>query len=190
MSTLLADTIQTTSGGPLLGWTLVAETTASGESTIDVINLTSEYAMYKFIWSDLVPQLDGATIQMRTSSNNGSSWDSSSTHYAWTVHANSMSTSPSHIVNGDNSDSKIRILDDLGDSLNETNAIEITLFNPSGTEWTKFKWEGFRINSSGVKHLHFGSCMRLSAADVNGVRFFMSSGNIESGILKVYGVRK
>jgi len=193
MGTLLVDTLQNTSGGPLLGWTLLTETTASGESTIDVLGLTNEYAMYKFIWNGLQPTLDSSTdLWVRTDSDNGVSFDAGTSDYSWGVHRISFEFIPDHVIQNDTSDSQIQINgdDSLGENPNELMDLELTLFNPSGTEYTKFKWETtYFENGKDGEHIS-GFGMRKSAADVDAVRFLYSAGNIAVGTLKVYGVRK
>ena len=195
MGTLLADTIQTTTGGPCLGWTLLSTTVASGDMTIEITDLTNEYAMYKFVWTGLAPATESTTkLFMRTDSDNGASFDAGTSDYAWSNHRISMTGSPAHDPEGDNSDSEMQINgnDALGTNANELMDIEITCFNPSGTEYTKFKWEGTYFDSAATplgNHI-MGAGVRLSAADVDAVQFLYSTGNIEVGTLKVYGVRK
>ncbi len=190
MSTITANNVMKVDGSPVLGWTLLSTTVASGDATIDITGLTSDYFAYKFIWYAIQPATDDRDIWMRTSSDNGISWDSAGSDYAWAVHEVSMATSPIHIVGGDSADSEISVIDSCGSATNETNDYEITLFNPSGTEYTKFKWEGFTVISVAAAAEHVtGAGVRLEAAAVNGVRFLFETGNIAQGTLKVYGVR-
>ncbi len=196
MGTLLVDTIQSTSGGPFLGWTLLSTTVASGDATIDITDLTDEYAMYKFVWTGLAPATESTTkFFMRTDSDNGASFDAGASDYAWSNHRVSMLVStPAHDPEGDDSDSEMQINgnDALGTNANELMDVEITCFNPSGTEYTKFKWEGMYFDAGATplgNHI-IGAGIRLSAALVDAVQFLYSTGNIEVGTLKVYGVRK
>ncbi len=194
--TLITTNLTDGSGAALLGggWDFIKTQVASGNPTIDVINLSSDYFVYKFIWSGLAPATESTTkFYIRTSSTNGSTWDGGGTNYAWSNHRVSMTGSPAHDPEGDNSDSEIQINgnDALGTNANELMDLEITLFNPSGTEYTKFKWEGVYFDNAATplgNHI-IGAGVRLSAADVNGVRFLMSSGNIASGTLWVYGIK-
>ena len=191
MGTLLADTIQSTSGGPFLGWTLLSTTVASGVATVDITGLTDEYAMYKFIWTGLAPATESTTkFFMRTDSANGVSFDTSG--YGWTNHRVAMAIGGDHDPEGDDSDSEMQINgnDALGTNANELMDVEITCFNPSGTEYTKFKWEGSYFDAGVLGNHIVGAGVRLSAALVDAVQFLYSTGNIEVGTLKVYGVRK
>ncbi len=197
--TLVTTNLTDPSGAALLGggWDFIETQVVSGSpATIDVINLSSDYFVYKFIWWGLQPTTDQVHFWIRTSSTNGSTWDGGGTNYAWVNHAVSMETSPDHDVQGDNSDSRIEVVGDdsethfLGNDANEDTDWEFTLFNPSGTEYTKLKWEGLFVHQfSSVRFHSIGAGVRLEAAAVNGVRFLMSTGNIASGTLWVYGIK-
>ncbi len=179
---------------PLDGWTLLSTTVVSGTpSEIDVINLSSDYFAYKFVWYAIKPATDGVDLYIRTSSD-GVSWDSTGSDYAWARHGGKIDTTPSHVVAGDNLDAQINTVIDKGAAANENADMEITLFNPSGTEYTKFIWNSIGrpsedITGSVDPWRWIGGGIRLEAAAVNGVRFLMSSGNITSGTLWVYGIK-
>ena len=195
-ATTSAEIVQTTLDRSTYGsWSLVATYVAAGDATIDVIDLQSDF-VYKFFWSDIQSATDQVHFWIRTSTDNGISWDAAGSDYAWSNHTVTLATSPGHVVQGDNSDSQIEVVGDsneghhLGNGANEDTVWEFTLFNPSGTEYTKLKWEGFFTDQFTNVLVHsIGAGVRLSAADVTGVRFLMESGNIASGTLKVYAIK-
>jgi len=187
MRKILVDSLQDSTGNRA-GWRLIETQVASASATIDVINLTSEFFLYKFIWSAVAPATDAQSLWLRTSTNNGTSWDSGASDYAWSHHFVSMEVTEAHGENGDNFDSELAVSAAMGFATNEDGAFEVTCFNPSGTGYTKFKYEGTSERSDGVQRFYTGGGLRLSAAAVNGVRFLFASGNITSGILKVYGI--
>ena len=192
MSTITANNVTRVDGGPVLGWALLSTTVASADATIDVTGLNSDYFMYKFVWYGVQPDTESTTkFHIRTSSDNGASFDAGVSDYAWGNHRVSMTTSPAHDPEGDNADSEIQINgnDALGTNANELMDLEITLFNPSATEYTKVKWEGTYFDAGVLGNHIVGAGVRLSAAAVDGVRFLYSTGNISVGTLKVYGVR-
>jgi len=190
MGTLIAENIQTSTGGPLLGWTLLSTTVVSNDAEVDIINLSSSYAMYKFILIDFLPATDGAVLNSRTSTDNGVSFDDGGSNYSFVKHRiECRVTSPGHTVSGDNLASIFSISGNIGNGGNETCSYEITCFNPSSTEYTQFKWEGGRRQDTAFQWQESGAGTRLEAAAVDGVRFLMNTGNIVSGTLKVYGVR-
>jgi len=145
--------------------------------------------MYKFIWSGLIPNTDATGFNMRTSSDNGSTWDAGASDYAFIKHRTSMAVAPAHEVVGDDLATVAGMAGLLGNDTNESSSWEITLFNPSGTGFTKFKFEGFREDNAGIHWHDCGATIRLQAAAVNGVRFLHGAGTIFKGTLKVYGCR-
>jgi len=190
MSTITANNVTRVDGKPVLGWTLLSTTVASSDSTIDIINLSSDYFMYKFIWYGVEPSTDNIDFSARTSSDNGGDWDNATDDYEWCEHRISMNPTEAHVLRGKTEDAEFEFLDNQGSGSNEKGDFEITLFNPSDTEFTKFKWEGiyFRSIDSRWQHIISGGA-RVEAGVVNGVRFFYETGNIDTGTLKVYGVR-
>jgi len=169
------------------GWEFIETQTASADATIDVINLSSTYFVYKFIWYAIKPSTD-AILTMRTTNDNGATWDSSG--YLWSHNRVSMEATEVHVATGDNADNEIEMALASGSATNETSDWEITLFNPSGTDWTKIKWEGVNINGTGVGEHSTGHGFRNAAELVNGVRFRYLSGNIFSwGGGCFYGMR-
>ncbi len=189
MTIIRVDKIQDHGGGVKNAWELLQTQVASSDATIDVTDVIGSHVMYKFFWSDVVPATNNREFWMRTDSDNGASFDAGTSDYGWAVHAVSMATSPAHVVTADNADAQMKLSVGSGNSANHFQSYEITLFNPSGTEYTKMKWEGDRTNSGGLRLHEMGAGIRLSAADVDAVQFLFSSGsNIASGTLKVYGL--
>ena len=130
------------------------------------------------------------TPRIRTSSDNGGTWDAGSSDYAISRHRVDMTTSAGHTVVGNAGLGYISFFGNNGNLANELNDVEITLFNPSSTEYTKFKWEGIYSDDDPAGFTHYvGAGVRKEAAAVNGVRFIYESGNIATGTLWVYGIR-
>ncbi len=171
-------------------WNLLETVVTSADATVDIINLSSTYFAYKFVWNALTAATDFDDFLIRTSTDNGSTWDAGTSDYAWVIHIVTMHTAPGHFVAGDNADGSVRVIDGLGNAANEKVDCEVTCFNPSSTGFTKFVSTAVTWNA-GVSRYDNTICggTRLSAANVGGVRFLMSTGNITSGTLKVYGIR-
>lgn len=187
-----AEAIQSPSGSALGGWSLVASFVASSDATIDVIDLSSDF-VYKFFWYGTQPSTDERFLWIRTSTDNGASFDAGGSDYAWVNQRISFQTAPLHSVDGDNADSEINFntTTSMGNLSTQVSDYEITCFNPSDTGYTKFKWEGSVNNGdiTPVRYLFTGAGVRLSAAAVNGVRFLYSTGNVLKGTLKVYAIK-
>ncbi len=191
MSTITANNVTKVDGSPVLGWTLLSTTVASGDATIDITGLTSDYYMYKFFWYGVQPS-DDATIFFvaSTSTDNGSTFDAGGSDYEWANHEVSMATSPAHVVTGEEDNSAFAFHSVVsGNAANELSDFEITLFNPSATEYTKAVHSGLHISSTGVIRHTMGANARVDTTTVNAIQFKFTIGNIDLGTLKVYGVR-
>lgn len=170
---------------------LLATVTASASATIDFdtgLDWTT-YKKYIFELIDVVPATDLQDFYIRTSTDNGTGYDEVSTDYAWayyrTTGGNTTAT-----LRASGSDAKINITtangwgSAAGEAINGT----LILYNPSSTRKTIISLSIHGVNPSGELQAAIGSGMRNIAADVDGVRFLMSSGNITSGTFKMYGV--
>lgn len=182
-----APTFQAASGGGG-DWTLVSSATASSSASIDFTGLSSTYHAYKIIITGWVPATDASFPYMRTSTDNGSTWDSGASDYNWFFDLVVPTTSPTITRVGDNADSQIRLGGTLGTGVNEEQCWEITLFNPSDAVYAKVIGHGHTINDDGVVRFTQFCGTRLTAADVDAIQFFCSSGNIASGEFRLYGL--
>ena len=168
-------------------WNLLQTVVASSDATIAITGLTNAYYMYKFIWNNLSGSLASENLEMRTSSDNGATFDESG--YAWVLNEVSMVGGPAHDVAGDDSDSEISVVRAVGTDVAEVVDIELTLLNPSAAEFTKMQWKVVYVDSGAIGYTNFGGGIRLTRARMDAVQFFMTGGDIEVGTLKVYGVR-
>lgn len=161
------------------GLVLLATATASNSATIDFTSgIDSTYDEYELHLINVVPSTDAVDFFLRTSANAGSSFDSGGSDY------NSLG-------GGVNSLGYINRSSPLGNNTGECFSAVINIFDPANT--TRYKILG--INS-----YHYSAVpdpqalqqtvVRTSTAIVNGIRLYMSSGNIASGKFKLYGVQK
>jgi len=171
------------------GWQLLSTVVASADATINITGLSSNYFVYKFVWSDLKPASDASTFELLTSSDNGETWDEGGSDYAWDHHIVNHGTAASVSTTGDSLDSEIAMFDNCGFSTNEFNTFIVTLFNPSGLVYTKFAWLGYQTNISTASYQVQGGGIRYEAAAVNAVRFRFHNGDISVGTLWVYGIK-
>jgi len=190
MTIIRVDKFQDHAGFPIGdAWELLqTQTVTSSVATVDVIDVIGSHVMYKFFWYAIAPASTSVDIWMRTSTDNGGAWDAGASDYTRINHQERMELVPADTDFGNEADAVIELTRSVGNGTNEVSDLEITLFNPSGTEYTKFKWEGTTSSSITNHWHHMGAAYRASAADVTGVRFLMASGNIAQGTLKVYGL--
>ena len=168
----------------------LSSVTASASSTVDFTsNITSTYANYLITITDLIPGSDGFFLAMRTSSNSGSSWDSAASDYTWSIYYVDTTTSE----NSSTGDSWIQLTssaaDELGNGTGETCSAWIWIRNPSNSAtYTRIDWDITYVGDRGYCNRTMGGGERASAGVVNGVRFIMESGNIASGVFRLYGI--
>jgi len=166
-------------------------------STIVFTGLSSTYYRYEIIVTDLNSSTSGVNFHMRTSTNNGSSYDSGVSDYGWlstgsyvdgvptvTPVTSGDSTADSMILNG------VDVGTDFDGATNEEKTFHINLYNPTANIFTHVmsEFDGYD-NSSDLIQSVSTKAMRKSANDVNAIQFFMTSGTIESGTFKLYGIR-
>lgn len=162
--------------------------TASASGSLDFTSLISAtYDNYVFIVQDIIPASGGNNFLMRTSTDNGSSFSSGAANYDYAGNRVDAGT-PTTLAVGAQATSMQLATDVSNTGLAGT----ITLINPLGT--TAYKRVvsvlGFTSGTNGKGTGQNMAADRNSTAAINAVRFFMSSGNISSGIIYMYGVKK
>lgn len=169
----------------------IGTATASSSASIEFTDLSSTYFLYILRYNDLLPATDATTLYFRTSTDNGSTFDSGASDYAWNALLISETGAPTGY--DDIADGLIEIMgpaassDEMGSGANETGSGVIYIYNPSAVKYTFINFLGNYINeaSQGIKFN--GGGYRQSAADVDAVQLLMDSGNIASGTFVLYG---
>jgi hypothetical protein len=79
----------------------------------------------------------------------------------------------------------------LGNASDETSSGEMFLFSPSNTTFVKhFIFRSSSVNSAPAAFDCYVAGYVNTTSAVNAVQFAMSSGNIDSGVIKMYGLSK
>lgn len=171
-------------------WVLLATKTASASATLDFTEFNnSVYRYYIFILENVKPATDAVTLQMRFSTNAGSSYDSGATDYA---SAAFVSNRAGTATGGSDGASFLQITDtnDMGNAATEfgyTGTVEI-FHAASATTQTRVVARGGYDNATGQPINAIANGRRLTAQDTDAVRFLFSSGNIASGSIRMFGV--
>ena len=187
----LADTFAFTGTvtGTNQGLVLLQTVTASDDATVTVGSsslFTSTYKVYQIHVLNAHPATDSVEFRCRISTG-GSVQTGSAYEYTrrQTIHSNSSITN-----RGSTSDALVPLAESLGNGANESHSGILTLYNPTETTFTK------NINFMGAgRDLSPNTALNTVAFSfegnefaIDGVQFFMNSGNIESGTFKLYGV--
>lgn len=168
-------------------WVKISESTASSSASISFTGLSSTYRVYRIVMSNVQGAVDGGYLQIRTSTNNGSSYDSGASDYQWSYLLNGWNGINQNV---DTADSIIQVTNsNMGSGSNEKLAGEIRLYSPSSTTYTFFTWEVFYPDSnSASRYTVMGNGYRQSAADVDAIQFIQSNGNLSTGTFTLYGM--
>tara|TARA_R100000458_G_C8199135_1_gene190230 strand:+ start:175 stop:777 length:603 start_codon:yes stop_codon:yes gene_type:complete len=187
----LADTFAFTGTvtGTNQGLVLLQTVTASDDATVTVGSsslFTSTYKVYQIHVLNAHPATDSVEFRCRISTG-GSVQTGSSYEYTrrQTIHSNSSITN-----RGSTSDALVPLAESLGNGANESHSGILTLYNPTETTFTKninFMGSGRDLSpNTALNTVAFSFEGNENAID--GVQFFMNSGNVESGTFKLYGV--
>lgn len=172
----------------VIGSKILLETqTAASDATIEfTTGIDATYKRYEIEITDLVIQTDATSFRMRTSTDGGSTFDSGAGNYNW---AKIMFLATTNATDAIASDTYILLSPNLGNAAGEKTNVDLTLFDPSAAANTYigYSLKGMEANPRVANVV--GTGIRSSAADVNAVQFYMSSGNIVSGTFKLYGVK-
>jgi hypothetical protein len=173
---------------------LISTQTASSSSTISFTSgIDSTYDEYVFKFYDIHPATDGVYLNFQASTNGGSSYG---------VTLTSTFFRALHNEADDSTNLEYRTARDLAQSTSFQNLTEatgndndqscsgtLTLFNPSSTTFVKhwLSTNNTYHNNDFSMNVNSAGYFNTTSA-INAVQFKMSSGNIDSGVIKLYGV--
>jgi hypothetical protein len=181
-----------TGGGTL---TLISTQTASASASISfTTGLDSTYDEYIFKFINIRPATDSTDFQFNMSTDGGSTFATKTTTFFEVKHDEADTTTGlAYQTALDRTQSTLtqRLSNDIGSGADENCCGYLTLFNPASTTYVKHFIAVLNNNSfddSSINDFVAGYINTTSA--VNSVRFSMVSGNIDDGIIKLYGVKK
>jgi hypothetical protein len=179
---------------------LIKEQTASSSSTISFVDgsggvvLDSTYPIYKFEFINIHPSADDKNFQFNMSSDSGSNY-------------NVTKTTTVFKANHDEGDSATNLTYDTGEDLAQGTGFQnlangvggdndqslsgtLHLFNPSNTTFVKhfistIQYYAFNNYTNNWYVAGYGN----TSSAVDAVQFKFNSGNIDSGTIKLYGIK-
>lgn len=170
------------------GMDIIESGALSAASSLDITDLSANYRSYIIEFDDLAPADDNVSLLLRTSSDNGTTFDSGASDYSWAIATG---------VTGDNdtADTAIRLATatvlQLGNAAGEVASGRITIHNPmdSGGN-TQIDMVGTVTTSDGVPTINQASGHRATAEANDAIRILMGSGsNIATMNYTLYGLR-
>lgn len=170
---------------------LLGTATASSSASIDFESLiTSTYDHYIITIANAVPATDATQCWLRTSTDNGSTYDNGASDYSFSYDVTYSNTSSRGAGQGTGA-SRISLGEaQMGSTAGESFNGVIRIYKPSGTNDTLVHFDIIAHDSDSNIQRSIGVGARNSAADVDAAQVLMSSGNIASGDFAIYGVAK
>jgi hypothetical protein len=179
--------------------TLLQTQTASNSASISFTsNIDSTYPIYVFKFINMHPATNRVRFQFNMSTDSGSNYNvTKTTTFFYAYHSESDSiTSLQYFTDLDlaQSTSYQSLSAEIGNSNDESLSGELHLFNPSSTTFVKNFFSDTNIKHDNASHGKItinsksaGYGNTTSAVDA--IQFSMSSGNIDSGTIKLYGIK-
>jgi hypothetical protein len=184
-------TFQAASSG---SFTLLTTLTASNSANLsDTTHITSSYNWYMFQFENIVPVTNIVSFRMQVSENGGVSYIS--TNYAGGCMAQPISSTHT-FVEPDTSTSALLMTgtnvnsDALGNFANSGFCGIAYLINPNSSAYKMFYGNAVFNTTNGLGNFElafFGGSYQGDTNVINAVQFTMSSGNISTGKIRIFG---
>ena len=184
------------SGGALVP---IKTLTASSSATLSFLNgadsvvLDDTYKTYIFKFYNIHPATDGALFSFQADTGTNTSYNTAITSNFFTSIGSEDGTEGSlGYQTGDDQaqGTAFQRLMDIGNANDECGVGELTIFNPSSTTFVKHFLSRVQMYENGNRTMdkyiagYFNTTTALTR-----VQFKMSSGNIDSGKIKLYGIK-
>ena len=181
-------------------WTLIKTITASSDSTISFVDgassvvLDSTYDEYCFRFTNIHGSVAGQHFSFNVSIDGGSNYNVvKSTACFNTYHKEDGSGTPALLYSTGldlaNSTDDQRLLQNIGIENDESASGEFYIWGPASTTFKKhFVARGNLAEGADYTEANFITGFINSTSAVDAIQFSMSSGNIDSGKVKMYGI--
>jgi hypothetical protein len=175
---------------------LISTQTASNSANISFTGINGTYDEYIFKFINIHPASSGEHFTFNLSTDNGSNYNvtKTTTWFYATHNEGDTTTALAYSTGSDLAQSTAfqKISDGVGNGDDESASGTLTLFNPASTTYVKH-FIGNANNyyqSPAYSQNSFVAGYGNTTSAINAVRFQMTSGNIDDGIIKLYGVKK
>jgi hypothetical protein len=176
--------------------------TASSSATLSFVNgsngviLDSTYPIYVFEFINMHPATDGVAFEFNLSIDGGSNYNvtKTTTNFGAFHSEDGSSSALNYDHNRDLAQSTafqtLFTSGNLGNGSDESTSGQLKLFNPSSTTFVKhFMSNDNYYNDSNYSINCYIAGYGNTTSAVNAIRFQMSSGNIDAGTIKLYGIK-
>lgn len=174
----------------MLGQVLLEEHIASASASLDFTTcISSAYDTYEISFTNIIPATDNTDFWMRMSTDGGSTYDSGANYAwgraSWTFNGTGAATGA---LSGA---TKINVTENVGLLASHSFNGRMQLYNPGGSIYKFVDYKTVFYNQANAKPVNLiGGGIYLSTTAVNAFQFLFSSGNIASGMIRVFGLAK
>ena len=193
-----ANGLETATAGSM---TLIKTLTASSSSTLSFVDgsssvvLDNTYPVYKFVFTSIHPSVDQAFFRFNLSTDSGSNYNvtKTSTHFN-ALHSEDGTSSASLSYNTSSdlaqSTSDQTLCNKVGNGNDESASGCLYLFNPSSTTFVKHYMSDSNYYHQGgdVSRRDLVAGYGNTTSAIDAVKFLFSSGDIDAGTIKLYGI--
>ena len=172
----------------------IASTTASSSASVSFTSgLTSTYKEYIFVFNNIHPGTDAKSLQFNLSADSGSNYNVTKTTTFYRAQHTEGGASVFEYVAGDDlaqGTGAANISNLCGSDNDQCVSGYLHLFEPSSTTFVKHFMSVVNstfTDSDGSANLYMAGYGNTTSA-IDAIQFVMSSGNIDSGTITMYGV--
>ena len=171
---------------------LVSSATASSSASIEFT--LGNYKEYQFYFVNMHPSVDDAFLMMNFSTDNGSNYNVTKTStFFFTYHSeNDAFQNFTYGTSFDLAQSTANqyISDSIGTSNDNNASGYFKLFNPSNTTYVKHWISNTNAQRNAIEWIsnNYSAGYANTTSALTNIRFSMSSGNIDSGTILMYGI--
>jgi hypothetical protein len=183
------------SQGP--GWNLLSSYTAAGSATLDFQTpdgLSATYDRYLFDITGLAPATDDVALYLRVGTGAGPTWQAANYQFGGRFSGPAAGADTGSTIDGLGSAIAISRPpaggQGIGNTAGEIVSGQVYIDSPTATGYRVISGQVGYIRFDGVAVNHAFSGTYSPGGAITGVRFLMSSGNIASGTIRLYGLRK
>ncbi len=178
-----------------VGLVPIVEKVASNSPTLDFTEFDpARFQAYEFHLHSLIPATNNVSPWIRTSANGGSSYAAGASDYSYAFwqseHTNAIG---SHTSSGSAGEIAISLLSGgVANNVNPGFSAKVVVSYPHEAKPVLINWEGAYVAGAAGNAFRSvnGQGFRRASAAVNALRFMFGGGNITSGKITMYGLRK
>ena len=166
--------------------------TADGDSAISFTSgITSTYGEYIFKFYNIHPATNSTTFGFQCSIDSGSNYNISLTGTGiQTLHGEGDAVVGPSADHPDTGTGFFKLTDTTGNDNDQSAAGELHLFNPSSTTYVKHFIASVTCSHANDHTSIYHTAGYFNTTDnIDAVRFQMSSGNLDTGTIKMWGVK-